>query len=166
MTLPSTQQPARARGATTPQPGAESSPLSAPRRALLLIVGSVALALGVVGIVLPVLPTTPFLLLAAACYARSSTRLYHWLRGQPSLGPIVSEWRATRSLPAGVKTRALIAVAVAFAISIYLVDVTMLRLLLAAVGIVVAVFLSRLPSAPAAPRSAAVATSAPKGDAS
>lgn len=120
--------------------------LSAPRRAALLLVGTVALALGVVGIVVPVLPTTPFLLVTAACYARSSTRLYRWLLGQPSLGPIITEWRASRSLPPGVKPRALVMVALTFAVSIMLVDVVLLQVLLALIGLTLALFLYRLPT--------------------
>jgi hypothetical protein len=98
-----------------------------------------------VGIVVPVLPTTPFLLIAAACYARSSDRLYAWLLGQPSLGRIVSEWRRSRSLPAGVKPRALVVVAVTFAVSILLVDSLAMRIALVAVALVLAWFLWRIP---------------------
>ncbi|MBV1931158.1 MAG: DUF454 family protein, partial [Porticoccaceae bacterium] len=52
-------------------------------RVLLLTAGSVSVVLGVVGIVLPLLPTTPFLLLAAACYVRSSNKFYTWLVSHP-----------------------------------------------------------------------------------
>jgi hypothetical protein len=124
--------------------------LSLPVRVLLVGVGTTSLALGVVGIVLPVLPTTPFLLLAAACYARSSTRLYAWLLGQPSLGRIVAEWRRSRSLPPGVKPRALLVVALTFAVSIVLVDTLFLQLLLVAVGILLGAFLWRIPAVRAA----------------
>lgn len=118
---------------------------SRPVRALLIVVGTLALGIGVVGIVVPVLPTTPFLLVAAACYARSSDRLYAWLLGQPSLGRIVSEWRRSRSLPAGVKPRALVVVVVTFAASILLVDSLAMRLALVAVALVLAWFLWRIP---------------------
>jgi uncharacterized membrane protein YbaN (DUF454 family) len=125
----------------------EASPrLSLPVRAVLVLAGTTALVIGVIGIVLPVLPTTPFLLMAAACYARSSTRLYAWLLGQPSLGRIVAEWRRSRSLPPGVKARALLIVALTFALSIVLVDGPELRLVLVAVGLVVTGFLWRVPA--------------------
>lgn len=141
---------------TTPSGELDATPLDAqPRpaaispilRVVLLVVGTAALALGVVGIFLPVLPTTPFLLVTAACYARASTRLYRWLLGQPSLGPIISSWRNSRSLPPGVKTRALVLVAVTFVVSIALVDGLLLRAGLAGTGIVLALFLYRIPVA-------------------
>lgn len=70
---------------------------------LLAILGSLALALGVVGIFLPILPTTPFLLLAAALYFRSSDRLYQWLLNHPHLGPYIRNFREHRAIPLRVK---------------------------------------------------------------
>ncbi|HZW01519.1 MAG TPA: YbaN family protein [Candidatus Deferrimicrobium sp.] len=141
----------RARSDTDASGPLEASPrLSLPVRAVLVVVGTAALVIGVIGIVVPVLPTTPFLLVAAACYARSSTRLYAWLLGQPSLGRIVAEWRRSRSLPPGVKARALLIVALTFAVSIVLVDGPELRLVLMAIGSVLAYFLWRVPAVRAA----------------
>ena len=62
-------------------------------RYLLMVLGSVALALGVAGIFLPLLPTTPFLLLAAALYFRSSPQLYEWLLSHKHLGPYIRNFR-------------------------------------------------------------------------
>lgn len=72
-------------------------------RILLMILGSVALLLGVVGIFLPLLPTTPFLLLAAALYFRSSPRLYDWLLSHPHLGTYIRNFRENRAIPLRVK---------------------------------------------------------------
>lgn len=129
------------------------------------MVGTAALALGVIGVFLPVLPTTPFLLLAAACYARASTRLYEWLLGQPSLGPIIAEWRRSRSLPPGVKTRALVMVAITFALSIAVVDSPALRIGLVITGVLLATFLYRLPTAQIAAASVSMGSIPPQEEA-
>ena len=128
---------------TTAQPAARTS---LPLRAILVTVGTLSLVIGVLGIVVPVLPTTPFLLLAAACYARASDRLYAWLIGRPSLGPIITNWRSSRSLPPGVRARALAVVALSFGVSIVLVDSLAIKAALAAAGLVVGIFLYRIPT--------------------
>ena len=117
-------------------------------RVVFAVIGTIALAIGVLGLVLPVLPTTPFLLLAAACYARASTRLYSWLLGQSALGPIIARWRATGSLAPAVKVRAIVLVIVTFAVSILLVDGVLVRTLLLATAAILTVFLARLPTDP------------------
>lgn len=131
-------------------------------RAVLLIVGTASLILGVIGIVLPILPTTPFLLVTAACYARASTRLYQWLIGQRSLGPIITEWRRSRSLPPGVKTRALLVVAITFTLSVILVDATVARVVLVVTGVILATFLYRIPTAPAEAMSVTMGPTPPR----
>ena len=70
---------------------------------LLAILGSVSLALGIMGVFLPVLPTTPFLLLSAALYMRSSHRLYEWLMSHKHLGPYIKNFREHKALPLRVK---------------------------------------------------------------
>jgi uncharacterized membrane protein YbaN (DUF454 family) len=62
------------------------------KRTILIISGFLSLAIGVVGIFVPLLPTTPFVLLAAFCFSKSSERLHHWLVHHPRLGPIISDW--------------------------------------------------------------------------
>ena len=72
-------------------------------KVLLIILGSVSLALGVVGVFLPLLPTTPFLLLAAALYFRGSPRLYEWLIAHPHLGTYIRNFRENKAIPLRVK---------------------------------------------------------------
>ena len=72
-------------------------------RSLYLVAGFVALILGVVGIVLPVLPTTPFVLLSAACFARSSRHFHDKLLTNRVTGPIIHEWMEYRSISRRVK---------------------------------------------------------------
>ena len=70
---------------------------------LLFILGALSLGLGVAGIFLPLLPTTPLLLLAAWCFVRSSPRLYDWLLNHPRLGEYIRNFREYRAIPLRVK---------------------------------------------------------------
>src|SRR5690606_16612104 len=72
-------------------------------RWLLLGIGWLCVGLGAVGVVLPLLPTTPFLLLAAACFARASLRFYDWLLNTPVLGQYIEEYRAGLGIPLRAK---------------------------------------------------------------
>lgn len=82
-------------------------PLTPPLRWLLVGCGFVLTAIAVIGIVVPVLPTTPLLILAAACFARSSPRFHRWLLGTRLFGPLIREWEETGSIPLGAKIWAL-----------------------------------------------------------
>jgi uncharacterized protein len=77
-----------------------------PIRALWFVLAVVSLTLGAVGVVVPVLPTTPFLLLAAYAAARSSTRLHTWLIGHRLFGPLITDWQANRTVSRRAKATA------------------------------------------------------------
>ena len=70
---------------------------------LYLILGTLSLVLGIIGIFLPVLPTTPLLLLTAYCYYRGSQRMYDWLMGHPHLGPYIKNFREHKVIPRKIK---------------------------------------------------------------
>jgi uncharacterized membrane protein YbaN (DUF454 family) len=78
------------------------------RRWLLMTTGIISVGLGTAGIFLPLLPTTPFLLLAAACFIRSSDRLYQWLIHNRWFGSYIRNYREHRSIPLRAKVIALI----------------------------------------------------------
>jgi uncharacterized membrane protein YbaN (DUF454 family) len=84
-------------------------------RPLYLIGGLLSLGIGIVGIVLPLIPTTPLILLAAYCFARSSERLHAWLVGHPRLGRYISDFEAGRGIPRRAKILALVMASAAFA---------------------------------------------------
>ena len=72
-------------------------------RIFLILCGCLAVVLGILGIFLPLLPTTPFLLLAAACFFRSSPRLYNWLISHKRMGPYIRNFREHRAIPLKAK---------------------------------------------------------------
>jgi uncharacterized membrane protein YbaN (DUF454 family) len=76
------------------------------QRWLWLVAGGVCLLTGIVGIVLPLLPTTPFVLLTAFCFSRGSARYEQWLLMHPRFGPLVRDWRANRAVPLRAKQAA------------------------------------------------------------
>lgn len=86
-------------------------------RALYLLLGFLALGCGIAGVVLPLVPTTPFLLLAAFAFARSSPRLHDWLVGHPRLGPPIQDWRDGGCIAPRVKAIAVATMVLVLAMS-------------------------------------------------
>ncbi len=85
-------------------------------RQVYLALGLICVALGAIGAFLPVLPTTPFLILAAACFARSSPRLESRLLNHPQFGPALRAWRERNAIPRRAKLAALGGMIVGFAV--------------------------------------------------
>ena len=84
-------------------------------RGVFLVLGICFVALGFIGAFLPVLPMTPFLILAAACFARSSPRLETWLLQHPRFGSLLRGWRERGAIPVKAKLMALGGMAIGFA---------------------------------------------------
>lgn len=115
-------------------------------RILFVLLGTLFLALGILGAILPVVPTTPFLLIAAACYARGSTRFYNALLDNRAFGPLILEWRRHRSIPFRVKVTAIALMSVTLTVSILTLESLWLQAMLAALNIALAAYLWRIPS--------------------
>ncbi|MBD3169015.1 MAG: DUF454 family protein [candidate division Zixibacteria bacterium] len=114
---------------------------------LLVILGSVFVALGVLGIFIPLLPTTPFLLLAAACYAKSSDRFYNWLINNRWLGKYIKNYREGKGMTLRAKVTSLILLYVAIGYSgYYVAEALWIRLILAIIVIGVTLHLLTIPT--------------------
>jgi uncharacterized membrane protein YbaN (DUF454 family) len=124
-------------------------------RSLYLGAGCVALMLGALGVLLPILPTTPFVLLAAACFARGSERFHTRLMTNRYTGPVILEWRLHRSVTHKTKRMAYIMTALSFSVSILIVPEMWQKIMLVAIACILAFYLSRLPVRSAENRSGA-----------
>lgn len=115
------------------------------QRIILLTIGWLAIVLGTLGIVLPLLPTTPFVLLAAWCFARSSPRFHHWLLWQSPFGRYIRHWQQHRAMPPGAKGRAITLIIVTFSFSIWLVNILWVRIGLGLMLCALVLFMLRIP---------------------
>jgi uncharacterized membrane protein YbaN (DUF454 family) len=133
-------------------PGYVASPSSATRRprpvrVIFAVLGTIFLAIAALGIVVPVLPTTPFVLLAAACYLRASATLHGRLLRSRAFGPTIAAWQEHRAIPPRAKAMAILMVTCTFAISIvFVVEHVLLQLGLAVFGAALVLWLARRPT--------------------
>ena len=114
------------------------------------MLGIVFVAVAAVGVIIPGLPTTPFLLLAAAAFARSSPRLYEWLLRNRTFGPLIDDYRAGRGVSARVKATAIsiMAVFVAFALAVPLRGKGAPSVVVGGLALFGAAYILRLPTRP------------------
>lgn len=117
-------------------------------RTALFIVGTFSLALGTVGIFLPILPTTPFLLLSAACYLRSSERMHKWLLNNRWFGKYIRNYQEGKGIPLKTKVLAMIVlwVAILYSAFIFLDEILIAQIVLLAIALGVSIHLVRLPN--------------------
>ena len=116
-------------------------------RGVYIIVGTIALILGAIGVFLPVIPTTPFIILAAACYLRGSDRLHAWILSSRWFGATIKNYQAGRGLTRDTKLRAISMMWVMILISAwFFVSSLFVRVAMICVSIGVTVYLVRLPT--------------------
>lgn len=118
-------------------------------RYALLLLGWLCVVLGVVGIFLPLLPTTPFLLLAAACFMRSSARFYTWLVQHSRLGPWIHAYLDGRGIPLRAKVYAISLMWSSIALSCYLLPFIWARAFMLMSAILVTLYILRQKTLPA-----------------
>ncbi len=109
-------------------------------RGLLILAGTFFLGLGIIGIILPILPTTPFLLLAAACYARSSKRYYNWLLNNKWFGKYIKNYREGNGIPLKVKILSISFLWITIIFSaFFIVTILIVRVILIVIAVVVTI---------------------------
>ncbi len=114
---------------------------------LFVLAGHVSLGMGLIGIVVPLLPTTPCLLLAAACYIRGSENLYNWLIHQRFLGPYIASYREGRGIPLKLKFTLIALIWFMISLSAFtLLQQIHVRLILFAIAIAISAIIWRLPT--------------------
>ncbi len=115
-------------------------------------VGFASLGLGTIGIVMPLLPTTPFVILAAFCFTRADPKLAVWLQAHPRFGPALRDWRDQRAISLRAKIMAMVAIAISYAISVAVAPMAWLPWFLALVMGCVALFILTRPMPRSMPR--------------
>lgn len=117
-------------------------------RRLLFGVGALSLLVGLVGIVVPLLPTVPFLLLTAACWSRASPRWHRWLLAQPTLGPAIQRWERERTVSRRARWTALGLVALSMGATVWWVRAHQwLPWAMVGLAVVLLLLIARLPTA-------------------
>lgn len=128
-------------------PAIAGKPLSRLAKALYGFAGGVSLLLGVIGIFLPGLPTTPFILLAAVCFAKASPRVHQWMLQHRLLGPMLSNWQEHHSLTRRTKSVAIISMTLMMSVSIWSFSGRVwLQVFLLALGVIGAAMVLRIPT--------------------
>jgi uncharacterized membrane protein YbaN (DUF454 family) len=116
------------------------------KRFIYIALGWIFVCIAVLGIFLPLLPTTPFLLLASSCFMKGSTRFYHWLTSHPTFGPIILDWNQHHAVSKRVKLKAVILIIFSFSLSIWFVPLLWQKALLFLFASMLLFWFIRLPS--------------------
>lgn len=116
------------------------------KRYIYIALGWFFVSIAVLGIFLPLLPTTPFLLLASSFFMKGSTRFYNWLTLHPTFGPIILDWNLHRSVSKKVKQKAIILIIASFCFSIWLVPLLWQKAMLFLFASILLFWFIRLPN--------------------
>jgi len=114
------------------------------KKLILTTLGVLFLVLGAIGIVLPGLPTTPFVLLAAACFASGNPRIYGWLQRNRIFGPYLENYRTKQGVKKSWKIKSIASLWITLAISMIILRTVWIYILLSIIGVCVTVHLLRI----------------------
>jgi uncharacterized protein len=117
--------------------------MNSTKKILLIVLGSISIGLGIIGMFLPVMPTTIFLIIGSWCYVRSSEQLYNWLHNHSVLG-IYLRAAKDKSMPLRAKITTLVLLWASLIFSASIIDKLWVQLILLATGIGVTLFITRL----------------------
>ena len=116
---------------------------------LFLIIGLICMALGFLGVFLPILPTTPFMILAAFCFSKSSERLHNWLLERPHIGKLILDWQNDGVIRKKAKVASTLVIVPLFSYTLIFVQVSIfVKVLLVLIGLGVLYFIWSRPSTP------------------
>ena len=100
------------------------------KKIIFYVIGYISVALGIIGLIFPILPTTPFLLLAAACFARNSEKAYYWLTNNKIFGKFIRDYREGKGIPVKVKIYTLFFLWLSILLSILFLSILWVQILL------------------------------------
>lgn len=117
------------------------------KKVLFIAMGTFSLVLGFVGIILPILPTTPFLLLSAACYYKGSERMHHWMLNNKWFGAYIKNYKEGKGIPLKTKifTLALLWIAICYS-AVFILNVLIFQIILFGIAIGVTIHVITLPT--------------------
>ncbi|MGD2201612.1 MAG: YbaN family protein [Candidatus Bathyarchaeota archaeon] len=117
------------------------------KKAFFIILGTIAMVIGFIGLFLPVIPTTPLVILAAACYYRSSDRLHNWILRSKWFGDTVENYQAGKGLTKNNKIKAIVLMWAMITISVvFFVENFLIQLILLGIAITVSLYIIKLPT--------------------
>ena len=111
-----------------------------------LVLGSICVALGGIGVIVPGLPTTVFFIAAAACFTRSSPRLEAWVLGLPKIGPAVRDYRSGLGMPRSAKIAAVAMIIVSVSVSVVLISNSIVSVIVVVAGVIGVAVVLRVPT--------------------
>lgn len=125
----------------------ETSNMGPGMKKLLIILGILFVGLGIIGIILPLVPTTPFLLLASVCFAKSSEKYHSWLHNHRWFGEYLRNYEAGKGVPMRVKVSMLVVLWATMILSAtFIIDIPWVRIMLLMIAAAVTVHMACLPT--------------------